>query len=67
MVHVKGATHTLADHLSRYPNYKNHCNDLEERFTPAIASKSLKCKESGDSPSDPHILKIAEIGQKDED
>ena len=67
LVHVKGATHTLADRLSRYPNKKNNCTDLDERFTPAIASKSLRTKETGETPIDPHINKIAKIAKEDED
>ena len=67
MVHVKGDTHTLADRLSRYPNTKNNCSDLEERFTPAIASRYLRTKEAGETPTDPHINKIAKIVKEDED
>ena len=67
MVQLKGVTHTLADRLSRYHNTENHCSDCEERFSPIIASKSLRTKESGYTPPDPHILKIAEIGKTYED
>ena len=67
LVHVKGATHTLADRLSRYPNKKNNCTDLDDRFTPAIASKSLRTKETGETPTDPHINKIAKIAKEDDD
>ena len=67
LIHVKGQTHTLADRLSRYPNKKNACNDLEDRYTPMVASRSLRCKESGFTPEDPHIRKIARIGKEDED
>ena len=67
MIHVKGATHTLADRLSRYPDTGNNCSDLEERFTPAIASRSLRTKQAGQTPQDPHIQKIAELAKEDED
>ena len=67
LVHVKGATHTLADRLSRYPNKKNTCTDLDDRFTPSIASRSLRTKESGESPTDPHINEIAKIAKEDDD
>ena len=67
LVYVKGATHTLADRLFRYPNKKNNCTDLEERFTPAIASRSLRTKETGETPTDPHINKRAKIAKEDED
>ena len=63
MIHVKGLTHTLADHLSRYPNKKNTFNDLEDRFTRMIASRSLRCEESGFTTEDPHIRKIPRIGK----
>ena len=67
LVHVKGATHTLADRLSRYPNKKNTYTDLHDRFTPSIASRYLRTKESGESPTDPHINEIAKIAKKDDD
>ena len=63
MVHVKGATHTLPDRLSRYPVKDNHCPDLEDHFVPNIASKSLRTKESGNTPQDPHVAKIVEVGK----
>ena len=67
LVHVKGSTHTLADRLSRYPQKENTCSDLDDRFVPSIASKSLRTKESGETPTDPHINMIATIVKKDED
>ena len=67
LVHVKGSTHTLADRLSRYPQKENTCSDLDDRFVPSIASKSLRPKECGETPTDPHINKIARIAKMDED
>ena len=67
LIHVKGQTHTLADRLSQYPDKKNSCTDLEERYTPMIASRSLRCHKDGFTPDDPHIRKIARIGEEDED
>ena len=66
MVHVKGSTHTHADRLSRYPISDRHCPDLEDRFVPHVAAKSLRTKASGNTPQDPHIAKIAEIDMEDE-
>ena len=34
---------------------------------PVIASKSLRTKESGYTPPDPHVSKIAKIGKEEED
>ena len=64
MVHVKGATHTFADRLSRYPVKNNHCPDLEDRYVPHVASKSLRTKEAGNAPTDPHVTKLAEMAQR---
>ena len=61
--HVKGSTHSVADRLSCYPEKENTCLDLEDRFTPSVASKSLRTKESGKNPTDPHINKIARIAK----
>ena len=61
LVHFKGATHILAERLSRYPNKMNNCTDLEERFTPAIASRSLRTKETGETPQ---INKIEKMQRK---
>ena len=66
-VHVKGSTHSVADRLSCYPEKENTCLDLEDRFTPSVASKSLRTKESGENPTDPHINKVARIAKDDED
>ena len=67
LVHVKGSTHTVADRLSRYPQKENTCSDLDDRFVPSVASKSLRTKESGENPTDPHIDKIARIAKMDKD
>ena len=66
-IHVKGSTHSVADRLSRYPEKKNKCLDLEDRFVPTVASKSLRTKQAGDNPKDQHIDKIASITKTDED
>ena len=66
-VHVKGSTHSVADRLSHYPEKENTCLDLEDRFIPSVASKSLRTKQSGKNPTDPHINKIARIAKNDED
>ena len=67
MVLVKGVTHTLAGCLSRFPDKKKTCSELENHFTFMIASRSLRCKETGFTPEDPHIKKIARIGSEDPD
>ena len=67
LVHVKGSTHTVADRLSRYPEGQNTCLDLDDRFTPSVASKSLRTKESGKNPTDPHINTIVRTVKEDED
>ena len=53
--------------ILKFREKKNTCSDLDDRFTPAIASKSLRTKESGKTPTDPHINKIAKIAKEDED
>ena len=62
---MQGETGSVADRLSCYPNKKNTCTDLEERFTPHVASKSLRMKSAGSQPIDPHVKKIAKLGKKD--
>ena len=64
---MKGSTHSVADRLSRYPEKRNKCLDLEDRFVPSVASKSLRTKQAGENPKDPHVDKIASIGKSDED
>ena len=67
MGHVKGTTHTLADRLSLHPVSSRHCPDLEDHFVPHVTSKLLRTKALGDTPQDPHVAKIAEIGMEDKD
>ena len=57
-VHVKGSTHSVADRLSCYPEKRNKCLDLEDRFVPSVTSKSLRTKQAGENPKDPHVDKI---------
>ena len=64
---VKGLTHSVADRLSPYPKKEDKCLDLEDRIVPSVASKSLRTKQSGENPKDPHINKIASIAKSDED
>ena len=64
---MKGATHSLADQLSRYPNKSVKCPDIEDGVSPSIASRSLRLKPSAETCDDPHIMKIADMGNPDED
>ena len=66
-VHVKGTTHAMADHLSRFPEEKNTCLDLEDRFVPSVCSKSLRTLQVDENPKDHHLEKIGRIGKSDED
>ena len=66
-VHVEGLTYSVAERLSCYPEKENTYLDLEDRFIPSVASKSLRTKQSGKNPTDPHINKIASIARSDED
>merc|ERR1712081_79851 len=47
---VKGSTHSLADHLSRFPEEGNTCTELEDRFVPSICSKSLRTLQVNENP-----------------
>ena len=66
-IHMKGSTHSIADRLSCYPEKGNKCLDLQDRFVPSVASKSLRTKQVGENPKDPHIDKIASVGKSDKD
>merc|ERR1712081_133426 len=66
-VHVKGTTHAMADHLSRFPEEKNTCLDLEDRFVPSVCSKSLRTLQLNKNPKDQHLETIGRIGKSDED
>ena len=66
-IHVKGSTHSLADHLSRFPEEGNTCTELEDRFVPSICSKSLRTLQVNENPKDQHLETIGKIGKADKD
>ena len=37
------------------------------QIDPSVASKSLRTKQAGENPKDPHVDKIASIGKSDKD
>ena len=64
---MKGSTHAIADRLSRFPEKKNTCLDLEDRFVPSVCSKSLRTLQVDENPKDHHLETIATIAQSDDD
>ena len=64
---MKGSTHSLADKFSLYPNNSVHCPDIEDGVCPTVASRSLRLKSSENISDDPHVMKVAEIGNTDDD
>merc|ERR1711954_622255 len=66
-VHVKGTTHAMADRFSGFPEEKNTCLDLEDRFVPSVCSKCLRTLQVDENPKDHHLEKIGRIGKSDED
>ena len=67
VTHVKGSTHSMADKLSRYPNTKTMCPDMEETTSPSISSRSLRLQSSGAKVEDPHVIQVAKMAAEDDD